>query len=294
MSENWVPFGLTDSEVEDFEVLVPGVPPWLKEPLVNLVHTFLDEGDLYFYSGHRSLDIQLETRIDLGASGDTPYASKATVLSRLRSLSDMELLRVVDYIVSERAGSPTSPPALIVEQILRSARSKWTIGTRSGRVGLVERVAQGVQDSIEGTIRSAGSAGLILARAWAHVHGFQPNDSAGYSDAVRAVEIASISKVQPNNQSATLGSVINQMRAQGDWHLPLREHEHSPSNELLLNSLRTLWHGHRDRHGGADYSDVTHEEARAAVALAATLVEWFDSGAVSQRRSPIDDSDRLR
>jgi hypothetical protein len=202
----------------------------------------------------------------------------------MRTLTDAEFLRLLDYVVSKRgtySGGAASKVRL--EQILKAARSKWTIGDRLGRPGLVERVPAGVQDSVEGIIATSELAGVVLARAWSHVHGLEPNDSAAYSDAVRAVEIVAIAAVEPDDASATLGSVIRRMRTEGDWALPLREHQHAPSPELVIANLRTLWHGHRDRHGSADYTDVTHEEARAAVVLAATLVDWFDSGAIARR-----------
>lgn len=281
MTVDWMPFGLDDEETEQYEVLVPGVPTWLKEPLIGYVDGHLK--DRGFHVTSRCLDVQLATRIDLGVSTGEFYLDPDPVLRRLRSLSSTELLRLVDYIASERSLNANSADALALEKILKAARSKWTVGKRAGKVGLVERVPEGVQASVEGAIQSAGSAGKILARAWAHVHGLQPNDSAGYADAVRAVEIAAIDVVEPNNKAATLGTVIGVMRSHGDWRLPLREHQHAPSTELILTTARTLWHGHRDRHGSVDYSDVTHEEARAAVALASTLVEWFASGAVARR-----------
>lgn len=154
---------------------------------------------------------------------------------------------------------------------------------RLGRVGLVEGVPAGVQDVVASVIRAAGSAGEVLARAWSNVHGPVPLDSAAYGDAVRATEIAAIGVVQPRHDSATLGTVLGQMKADGDWRLPLREHSEAPGTELVLAMIRTLWFGHRDRHGSPEYSDVSHEEARAAVVLAATLVDWFESGALARR-----------
>lgn len=281
MTVEWMPFGLDDDEVAQHEVLVAGVPAWLKEPLIGYVNAYLKESQ--YYSAMRCLDIQLNTRVDLGVSTGGSLVQPDGVLKYLRSIKDLELLRIVDYVAAVQNPYLNTQNARSLENLLKAGRSKWTVGERAGRVGLVERVPEGVQASVEGVIESAGSAGKILARAWAHVHGLQPNDSAGYADAVRSVEIAAIDVVQPNNKNATLGTVINQMRDKGDWRLPLREHQHAPSTELLLTSARTLWHGHRDRHGSVDYNDVTHEEARAAVALAATLVEWFSSGAIARR-----------
>lgn len=184
--------------------------------------------------------------------------------------------------------SNTSNISFISElrQILRDGRSKWQVAARLGKPGLAERVPAGVQSFVEATIASAGAAGAMLERAWTNLHGVVPNDSVAYGDAVRAVEIAAITVVQPAHSTATLGTVLGQMRADGDWRLPLREHEDAPSTELVLAMARTLWYGHRDRHGSGDYSDVTYEEARAAVACAAALVDWFASGAL-QRRAPI-------
>lgn len=281
MSVDWVPFGLNDDEAAEYQVLLEGIPVWLREPLVAFVDRHLRfKEDHYLVS--KCLTLQLTTRVDLKVSAGGTFVEPRIVRRRLRALDDAELLRIVDYIVSVTSQYLSSQNARELEETLKLGRSRWTVGKRGEEVGLVERVPAGVQLAVEGATKSAGSAGVILARAWALVHGLQPNDSAGYADAVRAVEIAAIDLVQPNNSKATLGTVITQMRDQGDWRLPLREHAHAPSTELLLNALRALWHGHRDRHGSADYRDVTHQ-ARAAVALAASLVEWFTAGVVERR-----------
>lgn len=203
--------------------------------------------------------------------------SGAHFRSTLRDLPDVQLLRVADFLVTKELHLED------LDGLLETANSKWTIGKRLGRMGLVERIPEGVRLNMEDTIRNAGSAGSVLARAWAHVHGFDKNNSAAYMDAVRAVEIAAVEAVQPNNPKATLGTVIKQMLDQSDWRLPFREHQNSPSNAFIIDATRTLWHGHRDRHGSVNYTDVTYEEARAAVSLSATLIDWFTSGAVQRR-----------
>lgn len=72
------------------------------------------------------------------------------------------------------------------------------------------------------------------------------------------------------------------MRNQGDWTLSIRDHQHAPSGEMVVMMCRNLYRGHTDRHGHADYSDVTHDEALIALSLAAPLVDWFASGALSR------------
>lgn len=89
----------------------------------------------------------------------------------------------------------------------------------------------------------------------------------------------------PNDDTATLGKAIGQMRAHGDWKLPfIKEHNQNPSQAVVLGMLQALWSGHSDRHpGSASYIPSTQDAAEAAVSLAVSLVNMFDSGAVSRR-----------
>lgn len=281
----WVPFGLDDEAAEDFKALVPGVPQWLKEPLVAWIAGRLRYGDRAdWLSRELILKMQSEVRVSLGVNaGSSGIYDSAKGREALRSLSETQLLRVVDYLIGEVSSYSRQVVGGELEAILAGAGSSWRVGQRLGKPGLVERVPEGVRVAVESVIERSGTAGTLLARAWSHVHGVVKNDTAGYADAVRAVEVAAIPVILGENPEATLGTVINRMRTDGDWRLPLREHDHAPSTEMLVQLLRTLWRGHSDRHGSEDYRDVSHAEARAAVVLASTLVDWFVSGAIARR-----------
>lgn len=276
--DSWRPFGFSAEDAEQYEVLVPGIPSWLLEPVVGWVSGLLTNGT-WAYQEHLA-NAQMVTRIELGFKAGAEL-HVTTLQAHLRGVGGEKLLRLADYLLAQTASD--SAPRRRLESVLAAGRSKWQVGERMGKPGLIERIPLGVQDSVEGVIKASGSAGRILARAWSHVHGLEPNDSGAYADAVRAVETAAIAVVQPSHGTATLGTVIGQMRADGDWRPPLRKPKDFDSAQLLLNLLQTLWHGHRDRHGSVDYSDVTHAEARSAVTLAATLVDWFASAAIARR-----------
>lgn len=276
----WEPFGLDDEERSDYAVLLDGVPSWMREELLDWLRGRVLEKHGWANVAF-CLNVQTSCRVDLGVRA-AAVSSGEFPMNALRAMLDQPLLRVVDFVLAERTVYGTDQRQKL-EGILRRARSKWTVGERMGKPGLVERVPRGVQDAVEGTIASAGLAGQVLARAWSDVHGLQPKPSNAYSYAVRAVEIAAIAAVQPRKLDATLGTVLGQMKADGDWRLCLREHGDAPGPELLLAMMRTLWFGHRDRHGSADYSDVGQEEARAAVMLAAGLVEWIAAGLITRR-----------
>jgi hypothetical protein len=124
---------------------------------------------------------------------------------------------------------------------------------------------------------------MRLAKAWEELYGIVPNASEAYRLAILAVEDSAVPVVSPNNQRATLGTIIQQLEAQAGWRLPMdREHDRAPSNEVLIGMLRMLWHGQHDRHGGQPSApgNVSVDEAQVAVSLAVVLVQWFDAALV--------------
>lgn len=112
-----------------------------------------------------------------------------------------------------------------------------------------------------------------------------PQPVLGYRKSVEAVEAVVLPKVMPNDDTATLGKSIGQMRAQEDWRLPfIKEHKQNPSQDVVLGMMQALWSGHRDRHSGtASYIQSTQEAAEAAVSLAVTLVNLIVNGGIARR-----------
>jgi hypothetical protein len=268
---------MSADQAERYKVLVDGVPPKLREPLIAWLRHLL-AGEHGVLNGRtRHLELLSEVRMGVPEEAYIRWSDYAKVL---REKDGQELLAIVDAALAAGwYGVRTKE----LDETLKLAKSKWMVGERFGKPGLVAREPEGVQDMVEATIASAGTAGQILARAWGKVHAFTPDDPGAYADAVRAVETAAHKLVEPNNTEATLGSMAAVMRNHGDWRLPLREHQYAPTAEMLVAMMRSLYRGHVDRHGNDDYRDVTHEEARAGVVLAATLVSWFASGAVQRR-----------
>src|SRR5439155_4689791 len=79
-------------------------------------------------------------------------------------------------------------------------------------------VAETVKASVQETASSSGRAGAHLATAWREAYGRDPDPTAAYREAVRGVEAAAKPVVLPNNDAATLGTMIAAMRdAPGKW-----------------------------------------------------------------------------
>jgi hypothetical protein len=283
--DEWVPFGLTDDETEIFLTLRPGLNQPARQSLIAwIMPAFGTQGNLVHSELVRAL--QLATDIFLGVTGPGSISSRQNFVEHLDRLEPNELFRVADWVLATTGSGLVERRGKALDEVLRTARSRWTVGVRMGRPGLLERVPEGVQEFAQSVMEAHRTAGTVLAKAWLHLHGLEPRPGNAYSEAVVATEIAAVAAVQPSNAQATLGTVISQMERDGDWRLPLREHGKAPSHDLIIAILRTLWYGHRDRHGNSDYSEVSYDEARAAVSLAVVAVDWFSAGLLV--RVPLD------
>jgi hypothetical protein len=215
--------------------------------------------------------------LSLGIPAGTALIRDTELLKLLDQLPLHLLLRIADYLAADLSngyqGGLTKTALDSLAKILDSSSSRYELGETDGRRRLTERVPRGVQDAAEHAIATAGTAGAILGDAWADVHSLEPDDSSAYANAVKAVEVASFTALNVSRREPTLGDSIRALEADDSWRLPFRrEHHKSPTHDVLLGLLRTLWRGHRDRHGSPDYSGVSHDEALAAVNMAVTLV----------------------
>ena len=285
MTQDFVPFGLTEEEALQRRVLVDGIPKWM----YSSVHAWIAQRISYGTRGSLAnlvtvREIETACAIDLEAPAIVAMAPLTSVMKVIVNLSDVTVLRIVDYLLWQTTYL-RADHVKKMDVILQRGLSKWQVGEVDGRPRLIERVPAGVQDAAEAIIAAKSTAGTLLGEAWAKVHRFEPDDSGAYSYAVRAVEAASFRALGINDKEATLGNTIRMIEG-GTWGLPFkREHNKAPSQDVLVGMLRTLFRGQRDRHGSEDYSDVDHDEAVAAVNLAVALVGWFASGAVQRREA---------
>lgn len=192
----------------------------------------------------------------------------------LWSLPAEELLDFVDWLLHR--GGENQRSAL--STLLAEASSAWTVGERNGNWGLVQRVSAGVK-AAAAAAAGHGSAGALLAEAWAACFGRGPNPEEAYEKAIKAVEEAGAATVSPKNSKATLGTMIRDMKAQGDWKLDLP----GTARDVPVSMMEALWTGQESRHGGNGYRLPTQAEAEAAVLLAVPLVQWFATGAISRQ-----------
>ena len=299
--DSWLPFGMDEDPQMLYSALHDGVPEWMSQSLRASQHEFLavlfDDPKTAVSRFHK-LEQHLRTAIELPHNA-TSYGLARAVVSDFQ-WNDNELV-LTDYLLSlvnvETLGGWEAVQKQIhgdnnvferLESTLKDAGSKWTIGVRAaGRLGLVQRVPEGVQLAADETMRSSGHAGRRLAEAWGAAFGLEPDATKAYGLAVKAVEDAALPKVPLKvNDHRTLGAVIRVLNSANhdaaDWTLNFRrEDKHYSNGQTLVAMLKTLWSGQTDRHGGdhelVSGTAVTQEAAEAAVMLAVPLVQWFSS-----------------
>jgi hypothetical protein len=194
-----------------------------------------------------------------------------------------QLLDVVDEVL--RLPSVEEWKVEHLRNILDDAGSAYRVNEAGN--GLEERVTPAVRDAVRQTIAdaaarsSAGSAADHLATAWQAAYGRGPDPVRAYSEAIKAVECAAHAVIQPNHAKATLGTMLGEIKnARHKFSAAIP----SPTADSIVPAeamMRALWDGQTSRHGAQTATvPETLEAARAGVHLAATLVQWFVSGAV--------------
>ncbi|MCR6494059.1 hypothetical protein [Cellulomonas sp. P24] len=290
ISEAWRPLGFQGDAAAGYDALHDGVPIWMAASLWDWIQTqFTSTGisrasfggnDRYTY-----FNVKLLRDAERMCRFSAPY--EETLLSvgmrTLRSAVEAAHIeiRLVDYLLSRN-----NRPDASLDRLLLESGSAWRLGTRAGKVALVRRIPEGVQDAAEMVMDRAGHAGERLAQAWEATFGVSPDPSKAYGLAVKSVEDAAAPVVTPADVNATLGKIISTVRDQGSWSLPMtREQSSFPSGSTLVAMMQTLWTGQSDRHGGEQdrIVPITQEAAESAVLLAVPLVQWFGSGLVARR-----------
>lgn len=283
-TENWVPAGLNEEEAEDYLELRPDVPTWMWRPLFDWLYTNLTS--LQTRSGgfgptqHRVTVSNLQLIASAARVQLTPTPDGLS--DSLRKLNGRQMIALTSTVL--HMGSFKTNPAAIgtLRAILKTSQSMWTVADTDGTFDLSRVLPEGIHLEAERTIQVSGTAGSVLARAWNALYGIEPRPSSAYADAVKAVEIAAQPVIEPRNKMATLGTMNARM---ADPHVPistvLRDKARYDQKETLVRLIDLLWHGHEDRHGKQDYSDVTIGQAQAGLAIATTLVGLFSSGAIS-------------
>lgn len=267
-----IPTGREEALTEEF-------PGYLREAIFGWVRGQIGVSSGYAYST-KFVEFQNASRTDLGFRAEALLDWTDQIIPHLRKISDPQFTNLLDYLAS--TGFFQTGVEHPLEPILSDGGSAWTIVRWNGRYArLSKRVPDGVRSAASNALSATDAASTKLQEAWLDAYGTNPRASVAYSHAVVAVETAALSLMPTGKDEPTLASVFSLLEGENPkWTLIFRDSDRAPNSKTLAAMMRTLWRGHESRHGRPEYTDATLEEARGAVILAATLVQWLTSGVV--------------
>jgi hypothetical protein len=264
------------------ESLVEGVPDWLFPRLQEWLYHVLQATDgpvMVLRPGHgltaTTREIMVRVRTD-----QQPWLLEADDPTFLDALDATVVWGDWVHDQDSNYGDPDT-----LEGLLAAANSAWRVNAEWR--GLERRIDPTVTAAVAATARDAGTeAGGHLAAAWDAAYGRRPDPDKAYAEAVKAVEAAACPIVLPASATATLGTVRHHLRdAVAKWELAVPGKDGTPRDvEPMIGMLTALWERQRSRHAGTPSSRRQHhDEAAAAVHLAAVLVQWPTSGVLRKK-----------
>jgi len=213
----------------------------------------------------------------------------------VEQLSEAELLDWIDGVLSIGAGTGNDFFSQVfasdLEILLREGHSIWKVSYTGDSLERRQDdtvTAAAHQASRTGTSYGRPAAAERLRNAWSKAYGLHPDPSKAFGEAILAVEAVAVPVINPKEASAHLGHVYGQLRNQSHlYELAITDKSGAPASvQPVTELIGLLWHGHTDRHeGNAPAVLITPEAAQMAVHAAATLVQWFASGAVRRKQT---------
>ena len=267
--EKWMP--LSAREIPDlaqqYEMLHDGVPEWLLGPLRVWIGSNISQ------YGSPAERITGEWVIDLSTSLRMRFPLHIDKIPPDRSLDVID--RILYRGVREAQRSQ-------LERVLSQGGSLWRVTER----GLERRVGAELQSAAESVFADTGRYASHLRDAWQKAWSRNPDASGAYQDGVQAVEAAYKPIVSPDNERATLGTIISNVRDKPTKFRVRLQPRDGSNVERIVAMLELLGKSQR-RHGTDDKTvplNVSIEEAQDAVALATILVHLAQQGGFAAAR----------
>jgi hypothetical protein len=189
--------------------------------------------------------------------------------------SETQCLDVLEAIVATAQNKPYVIEA--VNKILIESDSKWIARDFGDRAGLEERVDETTEEAFNVISTSPDNVSSgFLKTAWSAAFGRSPNASEAYGNAIKAVEASAWPIILPNNQRATLGNIIREIKNNPEkWTTHIEEKRSNIALEGLMLLMQTIWDGQTDRHGTAHPKAVQQEAAEQAIFIALAICGHF-------------------
>jgi hypothetical protein len=184
---------------------------------------------------------QIPVSWQLGHSGAADSVWEA--MYRDRALA----VKVLDYALGEMMlgydAQGSEPAVEELHRALQQAGANYVVVQPDPywvRYRLERRTIPAAAAAARAQTSLSGNASDHLGKAWGAAFGREPNSSAAYSEAVKAVGAAAIPVVLPNDPLATLGKVVGELRANPQKYAVVFSKGASPAKGSTLSALEVV------------------------------------------------------
>lgn len=269
----------TRKEVPE-QALLEGVPLWMRPSIERFIAQRITRHDVtevkrsWNANMHtvnaieRYLQIQLE-----GSTATTTYQNVMSYINR----DDEQCLDIVEAILA--TDSEATYIVGHLNTILTTSGSKWmAVMQDSGKATLEERVSESAQDALAIAITESDSTTRqFLKSAWGDAFGRSPNASGAYSNSIKAIEAASWQTITPNDNKATLGTMLGELRTNiSKWQTSINDKTSDQGIIAIKDIMQHIWDGQTDRHGTANPVAPSQNAAEQAVLYAVVVCNFFN------------------
>lgn len=266
-----------------------GVPDHIDVPVSEWLYEMLRGYDM---AAPVAIRLKLPSRI---LRSRDPCSELATLDDRMNPMLRLEVidatLGCLQQAVRGAAWHQRDAVASYARQldgILREGDSVFTVSEDcSGLERRMDETLHATYDkAMEAGAAKAQTAPEHLRAAFTEAYGINPDPSAAYSRAIKAVEAVANPLFLPNAPEPTLGKVRSHLEQGGHkYEMVIADKTGAPASiDAVVAMVSLLWHGQRDRHeGGPTSAPLTQEAAETAVHTAAILVHWISNGSIRKK-----------
>lgn len=269
--------------------LVDGVPPHMMGSAIDFIKRFTTErrgrdrrtNDVIIgVATERIRAIERYLQIQLPDDQDNEFELQTGLTNYARD--ETHCLDVIEAMLATCYAPNLAQMTQVINPILVESGSKWITVVNDGTAALEERVDATTTEAFNAVQAATNDSPAFLKKAWGYAFGRNPSPSEAYNYAIKAMEAAAWPVVTPNNNSATLGHILGEIKAHPhNWHTKITEQQANLGSAMTANAMQLVWEGHTDRHGTASPVAIAQDAAEQAVFTAVMVCNYFNRGYVA-------------
>ena len=274
----------TRKEVPE-QALLEGIPEWMRPSIERFIAQKITGRDvaetgLPFHAKMHTVNA-IERYLQVQLEQSSPVNTYRHIMRYI--LDDEQCLDVIEAILATDAHVEylLSP----LNNILTTSGSKWiAVMQDSGQATLEERVSESAQNALAIAIKESDTTTQqFLKTAWGSAFGRSPDASSAYSNSIKAIEAAAWPTITPNDNKATLGTMLGAIRSNiGKWKTATTDKDPDQGITAIKDIMQLIWDGQTDRHGTAHPVTPSQEAAEQDVLYAVVVCNFFNRNLVTK------------